>query len=125
MATRDENLQKINDELETMSDDELSMVAGGTKYETADDSRFLNVLLAGTKYHQCDRYGAARLATDGDLRKDIEKSWKSLGIETVLYNFGGLENKYSLNGKEISQAEAWAHAEKLVGKHLTKEQWNW
>ena len=29
MATRDENLKKINDELERMSDDELDNVAGG------------------------------------------------------------------------------------------------
>ena len=52
MATREENLKKINAELEAMSDDELSMVAGGTKSETADDSRFLNSLNGS-----CDRHG--------------------------------------------------------------------
>ena len=38
MATRDENLKKINDELEKMSDEELDQVAGGTKMETWRDS---------------------------------------------------------------------------------------
>ena len=33
MATREENLKKINDELEQMSDDELEQIAGGTAKE--------------------------------------------------------------------------------------------
>ena len=108
---------------EIMSDEELDKVSGGTLRESADDSRFLNVLLHGTdKYHQCDRYGEWRMLSSAGARKDLKKSWNSLGIEVEHY-FG--KNTYKLNGKEISRAEAWAHAESLVGKHLTKEQWNW
>ena len=108
---------------EKLTDEELDKVAGGTLRESADDSRFLNVLLHGTnKYHQCDRYGEWRMLSSAGARKDLKKSWNSLGIEVEHY-FG--KNTYKLNGKEISRAEAWAHAEKLVGKHLTKEQWNW
>ena len=111
---------------EIMSDEELDKVSGGTLRELADDSRFLNVLLHGTdKYHQCDRYGDFRLFCDGSARRDIIKSWKSLGIELEKDDSLCKSNTYRLNGKEISQAEAWAHAESLVGKHLTKEQWNW
>ena len=109
---------------EKLTDDELDKVAGGTLREDADDSRFLNVLLQGTnKYHQCDRYGEFRMFwSSKTAHDDITKAWNSLGIE-VEHNLGA--NTYKLNGKSISREEAWAHAEKLVGKHLTKEQWNW
>ena len=108
---------------EIMSDDELDKVAGGTIREDADDSRFLNVLLNGhPEYHQCDRYGEWRMFWSRQARKDLKKAWYSLGIE-IEHNFS--ENTYMLNGKKISRAEAWAHAESLVGKHLTEAQWNW
>ena len=109
---------------EIMSDEELDKVAGGTLRELADDSRFLNVLLHGTnKYHQCDRYSGFTMFLSEPALYDLRKSWNSLGIELEDSRFVG--NTYKLNGKEISRAEAWAHAESLVGKHLTKEQWNW
>ena len=109
---------------EKLTDDELDKVAGGTIREDADDSRFLNVLLNGTnKYHQCDRYGRFTMFFGEGAREDLKKSWNSLGIE--LEEDFCENNTYRLNGKEISQAEAWAHAESLVGKHLTEAQWNW
>jgi hypothetical protein len=109
---------------EIMSDEELDKVAGGTPGELADDSRFLNVLLQGTnKYHQCDRYCGGRIFFDSSAFSDIVNSWKSLGIEIKYSAF--VSNDYMLYGKKISREEAWAHAEKLVGKHLTEAQWNW
>ena len=42
MATREENLKKINDELEKLSDEELEQVAGGTAQETHMDIMYLN-----------------------------------------------------------------------------------
>ena len=109
---------------EKLTDDELDKVAGGTTGEDANDSRFLNVLLHGTnKYHQCDRYGEFRMFLSQPARDDVKKSWNSLGIEVSNGIF--IKNTYRLNGKEISRAEAWAHAESLVGKHLTEAQWNW
>ena len=108
---------------EKLTDDELNNVAGGTLNELANDSRFLNVLLHGTdKYHQCDRYGEFKMFWSRQARKDLKKAWYSLGIE-IEHNFS--ENTYMLNGKKISRADAWAHAESLVGKHLTEAQWNW
>ena len=44
MATREENLKKINAELEKLSDEELDNVAGGGNIESSNDTRFLNVL---------------------------------------------------------------------------------
>jgi hypothetical protein len=109
---------------EMMSEEELENVAGGTLGETANDSRFLNVLLHGTtKYHQCDRYGSTAVWFSAGPKKDVKKSWKSLGIDFEPDNLFG--NYYFKDGKEISQAEAWTHAERLVGKHLTEAQWNW
>jgi len=125
MAKREENLKKINDELEKMTDEELDQVAGGSPGELANDSRFLNVLLQGEKkYYQCDRYGEFTMFWSDNARKDLYKSWNSLGIE-VENNFG--ENTYirSWDKKKMSQAEAWEYAESKVGKHLTKEQWYW
>ena len=108
---------------EKLSDEELEKVSGGTNAETADDSRFLNVLLhKTTKYHQCDRYGSFKIYFDTDARNDVIEAWKSLGIDL---QHSASSNEYYLNGEKISRTDAWAHAEKLVGKHLTKEQWNW
>ncbi len=122
MATRDENLQKINAELETMSDDELSMVAGGKTGETAADSRFLNSLNGS-----CDRYGGGNvffMPCDGE----IKKAWKTVGIEAEINGdiLGAtFSNKYFLDGKQITQEEARQHAMKVTGHYMTEKDWNW
>ena len=41
MANREENLKKINAELEQLSDEELEEVAGGTYKEIADDKELI------------------------------------------------------------------------------------
>ncbi len=41
MATREENLKKINEELEKLSDEELEGVAGGTRLENYTDGHEL------------------------------------------------------------------------------------
>ena len=43
MATREENIKKINDELEKLSDKELEQVAGGAYDQTADFKWYNNV----------------------------------------------------------------------------------
>ena len=71
---------KLTDE--ELTDKELEQVAGGLwdRHQLADDSRFL-----------------------------IADAWASVGIEIKEGSlFGG--HSYNLNGKEISQAQAWAHA---------------
>lgn len=113
---------------EIMSDEELDGVAGGSCYDIADDSRMLNVLLHGRpEYHQCDRYGWWRCSNSKAVREDVKKAWASLGIEATLHSsiFGWNDNKYSLDGKEISRSEAWAHAQSKVGRTLTEAEWNW
>jgi len=110
-----------------LSDNSLNFVSGGTCYETADDSRFLNVLLAG-RPGQCDRYGSYR-CWGGDHDKEIEAAWASVGIYVELHSgflfSTGDDNTYWLNGKWMSQEDARQYAMDVVGKHLTRAQWDW
>ena len=48
MATRDENIKKINDELEKLSDAELDKVAGGETGKLVD---FDSISGIGTEFH--------------------------------------------------------------------------
>ena len=121
MTTREENIKRINAELEKLTDEELDWVAGGNLYELADDGRFLNVLLRG-RPGQCDRYGEWRAQFHMD---DIAKAWASVGIAAKLDNRLGIHNKYYLDGKQISRDEAMEHAEQVVGKHLDGADWYW
>ncbi len=110
-----------------ISDNSLNLVSGGTKAQTADDSRFLNTLL----YHrlgQCDRYGEYRVSC-GDHDGEIERAWQSVGITAVL-NSGNLvkqgeSNTYWLNGRQITQEQARQHAMDVTGVYLTRAQWDW
>ena len=110
-----------------LSKEELEQVSGGCDYETSNDSRFLNVLLRGTDYHRCDRYGKFKIFWGSSKRygpcEDIENSWRVLGIEMVPYACD--HNEYWMNGKRITRDEAWAHAEAVVGKHLERKDWDW
>ncbi|MBE8952130.1 MAG: hypothetical protein SR1Q7_03165 [Quinella sp. 1Q7] len=129
MATRDENLKKIDAELEAMSDDELSMVAGGTKTETANDSRFLNSLNGS-----CDRYGESKIVasemfdpcsgSDQSILGSIRKGWQTVGITAHCYADSS-KNTYNLNGNLITQQQAREHAMKVTGHYMTEKDWNW
>ena len=76
MATRDENLKKINDELEILSDEELDKVAGGSWYISEKEAK-----MAGIKL----------LKEDG-----------SPGSFGYIWNTGD----YYWNGKQISSSDA-------------------
>lgn len=121
MATREENLKKINAELELLSDEEVEKIAGGTCYEMADDSRFLNSLNGS-----CDRYGATNIFfSDNRTDKDIKKGWSTVGIE-VTFN-GSLmgSNKYYLNSQQITREQAYQHAMNVAGKQMKESDWKW
>ena len=112
MATREENLKKINDELEKMSDEELENVAGGTYNETAADSRFLNDL-AGL----CDRYGASRaFFEDAKISREVTAAWGKLGIN--IDTSWGSSNRYFRNGNEITRNQAIKFACEKYSKNL-------
>ena len=123
MATREENLKKINDELEMLSDEELDQVTGGSAGESADDSRFLNSL-GGF----CNRYGTFRMQSQ-DHDYEIRDAWKQVGVDAEIHTgylfTGGCNNVYKINGKKVSRVEAINHAMKVTGHHMEWNSWGW
>lgn len=105
--------EKFEDEI--MSDEELDGVAGGNCYESSNDSRFLNTLNGS-----CKRYTSAQVFFEGK-ENEIEKAWATVGITAELDS--DIDNKYFLNGKQITQEDARQHAMKVVGKTITEKDW--
>lgn len=115
MAEKD----KIAEEI--MSEDELDKVSGGNVADLADDSRFLNTLLRG-RPGQCDRYGQWRVRFNTE---EIYNAWRSVGVDCYM-PANDRDILYKIDGKPVSREEAWAHAEKVVGKHFEKRiEWDW
>ena len=103
MATREDNLKKINAELETMSDDELSMVAGGAKDETEGDSILLyehGLINEWYGDHETHCHWKSSSA-------EVDAGWAKAGITSVTKPSG--DNLYFMGGKQISRDEAWNH----------------
>ncbi len=122
MANREDNIKKIDMELEAMSEEELEQVAGGTWAETAADSRFLNSLNGST-----DRYGALRIAfTPGTkIQEEIQRGWAKVGIKFTWHNGAISGNEYYLDGQKITQSDARRHAMEQVGKFMDVKDWDW
>ena len=106
-----------------LSDNSLDLVSGGDCYETADDSRFLNVLLQGRPGH-CDRYGEWRIFWQYH-DEEIRNAWAVAGVAAWLHDNTEVPNSYMVNGKWVTQEEARQHAMEVIGKHLTVDQWDW
>ncbi len=108
MSTREENLKKINDELEQLSDEELDNVAGGTYLESADDAKKFQKL--GVKIYDNDIIGIPVL-THNEFVK-LRDAFNKYGV-TIKDN-GGLAkgNEYYINDKLVTREEAWKHIEK-------------
>ena len=112
MATREENLKKINDELELMSDEELEQVAGGNYDECVTDMNYLRHCGVDV---DCDPHEIG-------FSLGIREAWAKVGIEcsawSMEYNVSVYKNKYYLDGKEISHFEACKHAAAVQGLNL-------
>ncbi len=107
--------------------EQMDEVAGGAYAETANDSRFLNVLLRGHPA-QCDRYGEKRLELEynSDYKakiNEIRNAWAACGVQCAFKTDG--PNHYFINDKEVTQGVAMAHAMKVMGKRLTQKDWYW
>ena len=98
----------------------LEGVAGGSCYEMADDSRFLNSLNGST-----DRWGATKCAFDWGRSKcnTLQIAWGKLGIDAYEYVVG--DNGYFYQGNRISQAQARDIAMQVTGHHMQRSEWDW
>ena len=110
---------------EMLTDDELDNVAGGTCYEMADDSRFLNSLNGST-----DRYGATKCWFDmgiGSIREEIINAWVKVGIKAVLYNSARSINTYRRmdTNELLTQEQARQYAMEQTGHFMTEKDWKW
>ncbi len=109
-----------------MDVEQLENVAGGGPHQTADDSRFLNVLLRGHP-DQPNRYGETRSGSvyEGDgICREVEKAWAAVGITCKTYSCAN--NSYFIDGRiGISQEEARQFAMQRMGKQLKHSDWYW
>ena len=109
MATREENIKKINEELEKLSDEELEQVAGGNYDECVTDMNYLR--LCGVDV-DCDPHEIG-------FSLGIREAWAKVGIEcsasSMNYNGRIFKNKYFLDGKEIPNLAAYKHAADVQG----------
>ena len=108
MSNREENLKKISDELEMMSDEELEKIAGGTFEETAEDSQLLY------KHGLLDNWHGVLGMTFrwGTFSKEVDSGWAKAGITCVTTPNPLKDNLYFKDGKPISRAEAYNIVEK-------------
>ena len=95
---------------EILSDSKLDGVAGGSYNETGADTRFLNDL-AGL----CNRIDNAMFYPTS-ASKEAVKGWNKIGI-SIETNYSG-QNKYFLNGQEITRTEAFEYACNKYGVKL-------
>ena len=118
MATRD----KINDELERMSDAELDRVAGGGIMETTRDSQLLNRLNGST-----ERYNIWQISV-GNHDGEIVRAWAALGVQAIIHSgtflSDGSDNRYFIDGKEVTQDQARLHAMNVTGHYMTWDDWS-
>ena len=110
-----------------VSTEQLEAVAGGTTHETADDSRFLNVLLRGHPA-QPNRYGETRAGSAYESDKvagEVKEAWKACGIKFVRRD--GKNGYWDMNsGKKLEgQESAMMLAMRRMGKQLAWSDWYW
>jgi len=113
MATREENIKKINAELEKLSDEELDKVAGGSWGQSVGD--FMNAykrqLPGFEKIDPNSSEGAIYMLknwTEGDnIVAQLTKMFASHGIEMTYNGKPFDDNTYMYKGKKITQDQAW------------------
>ena len=102
MTTREENLKKINDELEKLSDEQLEQVAGGDMQETEIDSHLLYDYGLISKWSN-ETYLLFHWKSSS---AKIDSAWAKAGITCVTSPWAWEGNKYFAGSKQISREEA-------------------
>ena len=101
MANREDNLKKINAELEMMSDNELEQVVGGNIGQTSYDSKVLY------DHGLMDTwYGNDGLVFGWKSKSAaVDEGWSRAGI--TCYTSPFCPNRYWVSGREISRQQAF------------------
>ena len=86
----------------------------------SDDSKFLNSLNGST-----NRYSHAQVYCNAQRFQEISKAWANVGINSHLNPAGIGDNRYYLNGQQITQEQARQHAMKVTGHYMTESDWKW
>ena len=113
MANREDNIKKINDQLEQLTDEELEKVAGGTYNNTAADTRALNEL--GLKISPRSALNLFWIPSFNEAAGEVSKIFSKFDI-SVDQSWGAVSNKYYFKGQEISREQAF----KIVADKLKK-----
>lgn len=115
MANRDENLKKINEELEKLTDEELEKVAGGTYNNTAADTRALNSM--GFNITPRSANDCFLVWNNNAAQADVAKIFNKFGV-SVDQSWGAVDNKYYYDGKQISRQQAFQIVADATGQKL-------
>ena len=112
MKTREENLKKINDELEKLSDEELDAVAGGTYLESAGDAKKFKEI--GVSVYDNEILGVPVLQSAQFAK--LRAAFNEYGV--TIKDHGGLinANEYFIGDKKVSRDDAWTHINSQLKK---------
>ena len=83
MATREENLKKINHDLEMLTDYQLDQVVGGNSWTEVGDNRFLN-LIEGAGLGNYLAYSGRGRGNVGYACETLTKTFDKYGIEWTI-----------------------------------------
>ena len=99
---------------EVLSEDELEQVAGGEYAQTAQDSKFLSI------YGLCPGFDPMDIElTSGTAKEEqVKAAWAKVGV-TLDYHGGAYDNRYFMNGKEISREAAYQHVIDTLGDPIS------
>ena len=112
MATREENMKKINDELEAMSDEQLEKVAGGNRDELALDTQLFNTMGQRFKAYTLEDITDANV---NGISAKITSLYSKLGIQVSYNDFGA--STYKVDGKATTRNKAVETALYRAGYH--------
>ena len=114
MATREENLKKLNAELEALSDEELEHIAGGNVGATEYDSKFLKKMgfMNEDEIVNVGWFGQGWI----DGSRAVDNGWAKAGIRCCTKYVKA--NSYWLiaTGQPLSRQEAYEYVANKVGK---------
>ena len=112
MATHEENLKTINDELEKMSDEELDQVAGGNRIETFQD---------GNELYKRGLISEDDALSSSKVREAIHKLGYNYVDHGGIKDFGGKDNEYfNKKGESVSRAEFWKNFDAENGTKIIR-----